>query len=555
MQTQQSRFKMLTVVPLLLAIFVLAACSAAPAEPATGSAEVTEGADAESAADGPTSGGTLRVAFVTTKTDIDVQSANTGSLNEIAPYFYETLFDRMQSAEIVGLLVKEWEISEDGLVHTWMLQPDVKFHDGSDFNAEVVKWNIDRKVDNNKPLADAIPFESVEVIDDLTVEVTLSRPAPGMYGVLAAKSWSIYSPSFVEEVGDDGVKNQASGTGPFMVKEFIPNEVLHLERNPDYWQEGLPHLDEVIFQVVPDINTRVTMLEAGDVDVAFNLSIQDVERLKANPDFKVLEELGSRQWYITMNNVKPPLDDVNVRKAINHAVDKEGIIQAVYLGTYATPAQAVYLMPTIDGFFDAGVYEYDLEKAAALLEESGWVDADGDGMVEKDGDPLTISLYTRKGAAAGDIEIAELVQGMLIEAGITVEINVLDSAAFLSAVTKPPEEAIYDMVNLSVGIYTGDAEYIMETFYAYDSAAPTYYNRAYFCNEEVDALIEESMAAPNLADRNAIYADIIQRVRDQAPILQMFDVVQLIGMSSKVEGIYFEPAGNNWPGKYAWIKE
>lgn len=87
MQTQQSRFKMLTVVPLLLAIFVLAACSAAPAEPATGSAEVTEGADAESAADGPTSGGTLRVAFVTTKTDIDVQSANTGSLNEIAPLF------------------------------------------------------------------------------------------------------------------------------------------------------------------------------------------------------------------------------------------------------------------------------------------------------------------------------------------------------------------------------------------------------------------------------------------------------------------------------------
>lgn len=560
MHTRQPKYNFLLTVLLVVAMLLLTACPTSAPETATGD-EATETTTMDSETEvvegEPQTGGTLRVAFVTTKTDIDVQSANTGNLNEVAAYFYETLFDRMESAEIVGLLVKEWEISEDGLVHTWMLQPDVKFHDGSDFNADVVKWNIERKVEGNKPLADDVsfPFESVEVIDDLTVQVTLTRPAPGMYGVLAAKPWSMYSPSFVEEVGDDALLNQASGTGPFMVKEFIPNEVLHLERNPDYWQEGLPYLDEVIFQVVPDINTRVTMLEAGDVDMAFNLSIQDIERLKANPDFTIHEQLGSRQWYITMNNSKPPLDDVNVRRAINYAVDKEGIIQAVYLGAYATPAEAVYLMSTIDGFYDAGVYEYDPDQALALFEEAGWTDSDGDGLLDKDGEALTISLYTRKGSAAGDIEIAELVQGMLAEVGVTVEINILDSAAFLSAVTVPPEESVYDMVNLSVGIYTGDAEYIMATFYACDSAAPNYYNRAYFCDEEVDALIAESMAAPNLDARNAIYEEIIQKVRDQAPILQMFDVLQLVATSSKVHGVYFEPAGNNWPAKYSWLEE
>ena len=95
----------------------------------------------------PNLGGTLDVAFVTTKTDIDVQSANTGSLNEVAAYFYETLFDRMADGSVVGLLVADWEVSDDGLVHTWTLQPDVTFHDGSEFNADVVKWNIDRKIE------------------------------------------------------------------------------------------------------------------------------------------------------------------------------------------------------------------------------------------------------------------------------------------------------------------------------------------------------------------------------------------------------------------------
>ena len=553
MRMQRPLFKVPVLIFLLMALFFLIAC--APAAPAP-TGETTDTATAEPAAEGtPKQGGTLRVAYVFIKTDIDVQSANTSDLNEVAAYFYETLFDRMQSGEIVGLLAKEWEVSEDGLVHTWKLQPGVKFHDGSDFNAEVVKWNIDRKVTNKKPLADSIPFANVEVIDELTVQVTLTRPAPGMYGVLAAKPWSMYSPSFVEEVGDEAMKSQASGTGPFMVKEYIPNDTLHLERNPNYWQAGLPYLDELIFQNVPDINTRATMLEAGDVDMAFDLAIQDVERLKSNTEFTVLEEVGSRQWYITMNNVKAPLDDVKVRQAINHAVDKEGIIQAVYLGKYATIARAVYLMPTIDGYHDAGVYEYDVEKAAALLEEAGWVDGDGDGVREKDGEPLSINLYTRKGSAAGDIEIAELVQGMLKEVGISVEINILDSAAFLSTVTKPAAEAEYDLVNLSVGVFTGDGEYIMQTFYACASAAPVYYNRAYFCDEEVDALIEESMAAPNLEARNAIYADVIQRVFEQAPILQLFDIVQIVATSNKVKGVYFEPAGNNWPGKYAWLEE
>ena len=508
------------------------------------------------AQDTPTPGGTLTIAFVPLTTDIDVNARNVSTLNEQAQYFYETLFDRSgENGAIEPLLVESFEVSEDGLVHTWTLQPDVTFHDGSAFDAEAVKWNLERKIELEQPLWDLIPFESIEVVDPLTVEVTLTRPSPGMYGVLAAKTFSMYSPTFAQEVGDEGLKSQASGTGPFMVETFVPNEDLVLTKNPNYWQEGLPYLDSVVFRAVPDISTRAIQLEAGDVDMALDLAVQDVERLRANTDLRVDEGVGSRQYYITMNNAKAPLDDVLVRQALNHAVDKEGIIQAVFLGRYATVAEAVYLNPAVEGFVAAGSYAYDPEQAAALLEEAGWVDADGDGIREKDGQPLNLTLHTRRGGTAGDIEIAELVQGMLQQVGVGVEIIVLDSAAFIAEVTKPVEEATYDLVSLTVGTFTGDAEYIMETFYACDSAAPRYYNRAYFCDEDVDALIEESSAIPTLEGRNEIYADVVQRVYEQAPIIMLFDVIETAAMRNTVQGVYFEPAGVNWPAKYAWIQQ
>jgi ABC-type transport system substrate-binding protein len=503
----------------------------------------------------PTPGGTLTIAFVPLTTDIDVNARNVSTLNEQAQYFYETLFDRNGAGEIVPLLVADSEVSEDGLVHTWTLQPDVTFHDGSAFDAEAVKWNLERKIELQQPLWDLIPFDTIEVVDPLTVQVTLTRPSPGMYGVLAAKTFSMYSPTFAQEVGDEGLKSQASGTGPFTVETFVPNEDLVLTKNPNYWQEGLPYLDSVVFRAVPDINARAIQLEAGDVNMALDLAVQDVERLRTNSAIRVEEGAGSRQYYITMNNAKTPLDDVRVRQALNYAVDKEGIVQAVFLGRYATVAEAVYLNPVVEGFVSAGSYAYDPEQAATLLEEAGWVDADGDGIREKDGQPLNLTLHTRRGGAAGDIEIAELVQGMLQQVGVGVEIIVLDSAAFIAEVTKPVEEATYNLVNLTVGTFTGDAEYIMETFYACDSAAPRYYNRAYFCDEEVDQMIEESSAIPTLEGRNEIYANIVQRVYEQAPVIMLFDVIETAAMQTDVQGVYLEPAGVNWPAKYAWIQQ
>lgn len=502
----------------------------------------------------PVYGGTLSIAYTSTSPHIDIQATNQGSLAESAHYYYETLFDRNPEGEIVGLLATGFEISNGGLTYEFSLQPGVTFHDGTPFNAEAVKYNFERKIEFQLPTYNSIPWDSIEAVDDLTVRVNLTAPAPHIVNVLSSKTWSMYSPTWAQEVGQDGVKSDAVGTGAFMVEEFRPNDTLRLVRNPNYWQDGLPYLDEVVFRIIPDANTRAALFEAGDVDIALGLPVPVTERLRLDSRFNVLQGVGSRQYYITLNNSRAPLDDVRVRQAINYGVDKEGIINAVFLGVGAEIARAVYMTPVVNGYTDAGVYAYDPDRAGELLDEAGWMMGTDDVRV-KDGQPLELSLYTRRGATTGDFETAELVQGMLADIGVRVNLEVFESASFVPAVTVPQEESQYDMANLTFGTVTGDGEYVVSTTYRCDSAAPRLYNRAYFCDPEVDALSDLSRQSATLEERNAIYEDIVTMVFEQAPILQLFNQVQFVPVNADVQGVYFEPAFSNWPAKYAWKTE
>ncbi|HET8679621.1 MAG TPA: ABC transporter substrate-binding protein [bacterium] len=499
----------------------------------------------------PSPGGTLTIAFVPLRTHIDVNAVNTSTVNELAHYFYETLYDREENGKVKGLLVKEDQVSSDGLTWTWKLQSGVRFHDGTPFNAAAVKWNFERKIAKRQPLYDFLPFRSIEAVDDLTVRVTLTRPAANLRSILVTKTFSMYSPAFAQQVGDNALRTRAAGTGPFTVSEFRPNENVAMRKNPAYWQKGLPYFDQVVYRVVPDNNARATALEAGDVDMAVGLAVPDVQRLKTKRGFKVQEALGSQQYYITINTRRPALSDVRVRKAINHAVDKDGIIKSVFLGN-AKIATAVYINPTVDGYAHAGTYPYDPEKARKLLEEAGWAMGPG-GVRQREGRPLTLEFLTRKGGSPGDFEIAELVQGMLKAVGVDARLSVLESATFLDRVTVPPERSTYDLVNLAVGTFTGDAEYTMLTFYHSNSAAPRYFNRAYYSNPVVDSLIEESIRATTATGRNKIYyPQIIKQVFNDAPIIMLFDVTQSVAMKDTVRGVYLEPASNVWAGKYGW---
>ena len=526
---------------ILMIVFMLVVSACQPAAPAADSGDDRYG-------------GNLKVG-VASIVHLDPNDVNQYGLNEIVQLFYETLFDRNEDGEVVPLLVKEVSQSDDGLIHTWKLHEGVKFHDGSDFNAEAVKWNVMRKIDESKPMGSMLPISNMKVVDDHTLEITLSRLYTGMYNILAVKTFSIYSPSFYEEVGSDGIKTQASGTGPFKVDSYTPNEKLELVKNDDYWQDGLPYLDSVTIMEVADANTRATMLEAGEIHVAVGTSIQSLEQLKLDDNIKVLTGPSSRHYYVSMTNIYEPLDDKRVRQAFNYAIDKEGILEAAFKG-YASVADVTIVNEAVNGYSPAAThpYPYDTDKATALLAEAGWTDSDGDGILDKDGEPMELILRTRKGAVPGDYETAELVQGMLLNVGVKVNVDVADTASFLAELNQPIEDAPhYDMVNLTWGTFTGDAEYVMKSYVACNAWPPTYWDYSHYCNEEVDALIAKGDTVPTVEERNEIYAQILDIIREDAPTLFLFNGLSTIATRSDVNGLYLDPAQTIWPVKYAWL--
>jgi ABC-type transport system substrate-binding protein len=527
------------------------AAAAKPTEVAKPAEAAKPAAAAPAAAAKPAGvpGGKLTVAYVPAATHIDVNSVNISTVNEVAHYFYETLFDRGADGKLQPLLVDQEQVAQDGLTVTWKLRSDVKFHDGTPFNAAAVKWNLERKLNKKQPLADLLPIKTIETPDEGTVKLSLSRPSAGMNNYLSTKTFSMYSPTHAEKVGDDGLKSTAVGTGAYTLVELKPNEAVLLKKNPDYWQKGLPYLDEVTFRMVPNISTRAALLESGEVDMALGIALPDVGRLKSARGLKAVEGLGSQQYGLTMNNKREPFTDVKVRQAVNYAVDKEGIIKTVMLGN-AKAATGVYLNPNINGYVNAGSYPYDQAKAKALLDEAGWK-VGANGIREKNGKPLAFTLMTRRGANPGDYEMAELVQAMLKAVGMDLNLEVVESAIYLTRLNKPGE-ADYDMTSSTFGVFPGDAEYVMETVYRSDAVPPRYYNYAWYSNPQVDKLVEDARSSVTLADRNKLYEQAAKIVVEDAGFVLLFDVQQVSIMKEDVQGVYLEPCGNNFPGKYAW---
>jgi len=500
-------------------------------------------------------GGTLRVGIAAIHT-LDVNSVAIGHVNYVMQDIYETLVDRTASGEIKPLLIREIEISDDGLEHTWRLQTDVRFHDGSEFNAEVVKWNLERKVSLDQPMARELPDWDIEILDDHTLKVTLDRPAPALYALLNIKTFSMMSRSFIEEVGDDALRTQASGTGPFMVDEYRPEEVLRLKRNPDYWQSGLPYLDEIVIMALPDVEARSAMLEAGEIDLMLEPSIEAIERFGAREDLKVHAGPGGRQYYMAMDNLRPPTDDVLVRRALNYAVDREAMAETVFRG-WATPSTCNMLTPAITGYCKVGSWEYDPEKSRQLLEQAGWTLPEGASIREKDGEKLELVLRTLKGHLVGDIERAELVQHYLREVGVDVKIDIGEAATFYAKMNVKRDEnyPVYHLFNGAASPFTGDARQAMFSWFKCDSWPPVRFNYSFYCNPEVDELFQEAEEATSLEERNAIYCDIFHIVWDDTPQIPLFDGLTMDVAHSSVQGLYLDPGIGVWPHKWAWFEQ
>lgn len=286
------------------------------------------------------------------------------------------------STEVQPGLATEWESSKDGLTWTFKLRQGVKFHDGTDFNAEAVKYNFDRWRLKNHPrhkgdfeyymaMFGGFPgkIKDVQVVDPYTVKFVLTKPLAPFLSNLAMPSFAISSPAAIEKYGDDYFKNPV-GTGPFKFVKWEKDQQIILERNDNYWGDK-PKVKKVVFRVIPDNSARLMELQSGKIDAAIGINPDDVKTVEQDANLQVLMRPSMNVGYLAVNNEKAPFNNVKVRQAINYAVNKQALIDAFY-GGLAKPAKNP-LPPSLWGYNDeVQDYNYDSAKAKALLAEAGF---------------------------------------------------------------------------------------------------------------------------------------------------------------------------------------
>ena len=282
------------------------------------------------------------------------------------------------TTDLTAGLAESWNISKDGLEYTFHLRKGVKFHDGTPFNAEAVKFSFDRQLPGKATPDMAYAsftfglVKQVDVVDPYTVKVTLSRPyTPFLANLAMGLSAPIVSPTAVKKYGKDFGVKYAVGTGPFILEKWDHGtKTIYLKKNPNYW-DGPPLLDEVIIKVTDDNTVRANELIAGDVDMIDGIAPADVARLQGDKNITFLSGAGMNVNYMAFRCDRPPFNNPKVREAFTHAVNLDAIVKTLYKGT-ATRANEV--MPP--GFFgyakDVKPYAYDVDLAVKLLREAGY---------------------------------------------------------------------------------------------------------------------------------------------------------------------------------------
>jgi len=410
---------------------------------------------------------------------------------------YDGLF-RIDPVELVPIpwLVTDWEVSDDQLTYTFNLRDDVRFHDGEPLTAEDAKFSIEALIDpyNSSVLLGRLNvITGVEVLDTYTFQVVLEQPYAPLITFLANTGAQILPKHLLE--GEDLLAtdflNNPVGTGPFKFKEWAGGDHMTLVANEDYFL-GRPRLDSVVFRIVPDSASLVAALKTGEVDIS-GIGARDIPQVQGDPHLQVIEMPSDCFYTIGANLSQERFQDKRVRQAIMYSLPREQMVAELLEGhgyvtdSYILRHSWAYNPDT------QPVYRQNLEKAKELLAEAGWVDTDGDGVVEKDGEPFKFSLLSYTSITPG---YNETIQQSLKDIGIQMDIQLLDWPTFLN---KAFVEKEYDSftVNMCVPL---------------DPHNPTVWgcgtNAFFFCSEEFDEMGMKAVATTDREERKKYYFEM-----------------------------------------------
>src|SRR5690625_110899 len=521
-----SKKLLLLIAMALLFSVIIAGCASEPDDDAS-----KDNKDSEETGDkdeGGKAGGELVIANAADAVSLDPAGSNDRPSSDIQENIYEALTKPDENMEVQPSLATEWEAVEDD-VWEFTLREDVKFHDGTDFNADAVKANIDRIIDPDVVSPRYFLYEmitDVEVVDDYIVRFTTEYPFAPLPAHLAHSGGGMVSPDIIEEdyeameedSKDPGtiINEKPVGTGYFKFDEWEPGEHIRLVNNEDYWDEPAL-LDSVVFKVVKEDLTRVAEIETGESHISDPLSPSDVAQIESSDEMGVHEQGSVSLNYIGFNMEKEPFDDERVRQAISMAIDKEQIIDGIYDG-FGEPAIGP-IPPDVFGYDDSvsGLDE-DIDKAKELLAEAGYEDG------------FSTTIWTNDDRER--VDTATNVQAQLKEIGIDVKVEELEWGAYLEQTANGEHE----MFVLGWSTATGDADYAMYAlFHSNNLGDPG--NRTFTVDEDLDKLLDEGRQEPDEDKRLEIYSEAQEMLVDIAPMIYLHHQEYLMGVRDEVKGL------------------
>jgi peptide/nickel transport system substrate-binding protein len=443
---------------------------------------------------------------------------------------------------IVPELATRWEISPDGLTYTFHLRPGVRFHDGTPFDAAAVLFSLDRQ----RVLTPPHPYHAVggpytywqsmgmddivagiRAADDSTVVFRLRRRNAPFLSNLAMGFASIVSPTAVRKHGEDFFKHP-TGTGPFRFVEWVKDDRIVLERNPDYWG-AKTYLDRVVFRSIPENTVRLLALESGEIAGMDGVNTDLARRLEGNARFTLLQQPGMNVGYLAMNMDKPPFDRLEVRQALNHAIQRDAIVQGLY-GGYGTPAVNP-LPPTLWGYNHSVTgYAYDPAKAKQLLAAAGYPDG------------FKTELWAMTGPRPympDPLKVAEAIQSDLKAVGIDATLKTLEWGTYLDQV----QHGRHAMCLLGWTGDNGDPDNFLYVLLGKASTRLPAQNVAFYRSDEVDALLIKAQQETDAARRAALYEEAQALIHRDAPWVPIAHMTQLVGFRRNVRGYPMHPTG------------
>ena len=437
------------------------------------------------------------------------------------------------SYKLVPGLAQSWDISKDGLTYTFKLRPNVKFHDGTPFNAEAVKFVFERQLNDKGPYyaTGTYPYvkgflgnvAGVEVLDAGTVQIKLKAPLAPFLQYLAHQSLFMFSPESLKKWGKDVVKHPV-GTGPFKLDAWEPGVRVVLARNDEYWG-GAPKIRQAIYVPIVEAQARLVALKTGDIDLTMDVPPDSLDELRRDPNVVVAESNSSAVWYVMLNTRHPILKDRRVRQALNHAVNKDAIIRDILRGTAIVSRGP--MSPVYGTFYEDNTarYPHDLDKARALLREAG----------HPNGFELTFLVPESGSGMQSPVEMATVIQANLAQIGVRAKIQTMEWGAYLRKYLEQP-----DMAEMSWNPSIGDPDHMMYMLLSSDRFPPAF-NAGYYQNDRVDELLRRARTTVDEKARVPLYREAQKLVVEDAPWIFVDHGKQVIVHRKRVQGFKLHP--------------